>query len=452
LILGVLSVSCAEERRPEDLVVVGVRDLLAWNVAEAEARLVTERLRTELSRTGVFSAVHQGRGQPAHGVKIMVGGRVSYLDGRFSISLDLTDVATSRLARRFRGESVGGFQAFLSDVPRRAAEEFASPPPPTEPMVVPASPQLVHTLTDHTDAVRSVAVSLDGKYIVSGGDDHTVRVWNLADGALVRTLIGHTRSVHAVTLSPDGRYIVSGSYDKTIKVWRLSDGSHVRTIAGTTPAMSVAVSPDGQHIVSGNYDRTVGLWRLSDGAPVRTYCGHQNLVMSAAATPDGRHIVSGSLDRSVRVWDLVDGSLIRVSVGGRAATMSPDGRYIVSADSYYPTISVRRLADGSLVRTLPMDDDAGHGGNIASIAVSADGRHIISGGDDWTIKVWHLADGSLVRTLRGHAATVHSVATSPDGRFVVSASHDYTIKVWAVDDSTIAGEAANPDHASFTGK
>ena len=69
-----------------------------------------------------------------------------------------------------------------------------------------------------------MAFSPDGRRIVSGSDDKTVKVWDAATGQETLTLKGHTGEVHSVAFSPDGRRIVSGSYDGTVKVWDASTG------------------------------------------------------------------------------------------------------------------------------------------------------------------------------------------------------------------------------------
>jgi WD40 repeat protein len=82
--------------------------------------------------------------------------------------------------------------------------------------------------------VRAVAVSPDGRFIVSGSDDRTVKVWELESGRLLRSLEGHTDWVRAVAVSPDGRFIVSGSVDRTVKVWELESGRLLRSLEGHT--------------------------------------------------------------------------------------------------------------------------------------------------------------------------------------------------------------------------
>ena len=104
-------------------------------------------------------------------------------------------------------------------------------------------------------------------------------------------------------MSPDGRHIVSGSWDKTLRVWELRTGRCLNTLQGHTSLVnSVAVSPDGRHIVSGSVDKTLRVWELGTGRCLTTLQGHTDGVNSVAVSPDGRHIVSGSGDETLRVW------------------------------------------------------------------------------------------------------------------------------------------------------
>ncbi|MFM6900082.1 MAG: WD40 repeat domain-containing protein, partial [Microcystis panniformis] len=80
------------------------------------------------------------------------------------------------------------------------------------------NPSLYKTLTGHSDWVKSVAYSPDGRYLASGSGDKTIKIWEVATGKELRTL---TSGVESVVYSPDGRYLASGSGDKTIKIWRV---------------------------------------------------------------------------------------------------------------------------------------------------------------------------------------------------------------------------------------
>ena len=85
----------------------------------------------------------------------------------------------------------------------------------------PSWPVAVCTLQGHTGPVTSVTHSPDGRHIVSGSSDKTIRVWNAITGESVAgPFQGHTGFIRSVAFSPDGRHIVSGSQDKTIRIWK----------------------------------------------------------------------------------------------------------------------------------------------------------------------------------------------------------------------------------------
>ena len=121
----------------------------------------------------------------------------------------------------------------------------------------------------------------------------------------VCTLQGHTGPVTSVTHSPDGRHIVSGSSDKTIRVWNAITGESVAGpfLGHEDWVWSVAYSPDGRHIVSGSSDKTIRVWNAITGESVAgPFQGHTGFIRSVAFSPDGRHIVSGSSDKTIRIW------------------------------------------------------------------------------------------------------------------------------------------------------
>ena len=76
----------------------------------------------------------------------------------------------------------------------------------------------------HKNSVTSVALTFDGKFIVSGSEDQTIKIWEYDTGTLVRTLTGHSDGVKSVAVSSDGKYIVSGSWDYIIKIWNFENG------------------------------------------------------------------------------------------------------------------------------------------------------------------------------------------------------------------------------------
>jgi WD40 repeat protein len=182
----------------------------------------------------------------------------------------------------------------------------------------------------HRDWVWSVAFSPDGKYIVSGSDDHSLILWNVmieddpeteVNDEIIHRLVGHTDSVRSVAFSPDGRRVLSGSNDNSLILWNMAQdsptfGQIIRRFEGHTDNVrSVAFSPDGQEILSGSDDRTIIQWQMFTGQRIRTYTGHLQGVTSVVFGPSARHVaLSGSIDHTLRLWSLNEDDILEPTV------------------------------------------------------------------------------------------------------------------------------------------
>ena len=153
--------------------------------------------------------------------------------------------------------------------------------------------------------MSSVAYSPNGRHIISGSGDGTIRIWDAETGAAVgNPLEGHRLSVSSVAYSPDGRHITSGSDDKTIRIWDAKTGAAVgNPLEGhSSYVSSVAYSPDGRHIISGSDDRTIRIWDAETHTGVgRPLEGEIATALSVASSPNEQYIVSGPNSNTIRV-------------------------------------------------------------------------------------------------------------------------------------------------------
>jgi len=103
----------------------------------------------------------------------------------------------------------------------------------------------------HEGEVAQLVFSPDSKQLAIGGEDATIRIWDISTSQEVRKLEGHKEEITSMLFSKDGKQLVTGSVDKTIRIWNLDDGKLVRTIEGLTfPAIQLALKNEGKLLVS----------------------------------------------------------------------------------------------------------------------------------------------------------------------------------------------------------
>ena len=301
--------------------------------------------------------------------------------------------------------------------------------------------------------VLCVTCLADGRRIVSGSDDGTIRIWNAQNGEELALLRGHEGKVNCVSCLADGRRIVSAS-GRTVRIWDAQSGEELAVLhgnegdiaGGSSLITSVSCLPDGRHIVSGSDDGTVRLWNAQSGDTLAFLRGHRGKVNSLSCSPDGRRIASGARDGTVRVWDVQSGEelllLLSDSYWVEIVIYSPDGRRIVSGSSdgtvrIWDAHSGQGLA-GSVTASSPTFSGQGSGfllgqvNTVNCMSYSPDGQRIASASDDGTIRNWDAQSGALLAVVRAGKYLGHmlSLGFSPDGRRIVSGSECGAVRIW----------------------
>jgi WD40 repeat protein len=258
-------------------------------------------------------------------------------------------------------------------------------------------------LKGHENWITAVAWSPTGPLVASAGLDKKIILWQLPTKKPTRVIEGaapaapgqpavtdkHTDWIRALTFSADGKFLISAGDDKSILVWDVDTGKFVRRLEGSTEwVMCLATSPDGKQIAASGFDRTIRIWDLSTGTKVKDIPANQQIVIALAWSPDGRMIVSGGQDKKIRFWDVASAAETRVIEGHTdqifAVAIHPNGQWIASC-SADKSVRIWNVADGKELKNL-----AGHTNWVYSLAFTSDGSTLATASADETVRLWNL--------------------------------------------------------------
>ncbi len=304
---------------------------------------------------------------------------------------------------------------------------------------------------------NALAYSPTGR-LIAIGTNLGVRLDDPVGGAYIRTLETPS-TVLSVLFSPDGKIVIAGLADYSIRIWNLSNGKLLRTLRGhSTGVIAIAISPDGRLLASvEELDRAGGpvvypqrlmrLWRIADGTLDHrldhAIVSHE--VISVAFAPDGQTLALGRGNATVQLWSLRDGKLLRaLRTADQFLAFSADSQILASTSG--AMVRLWRVADGTLLHTLDEDHDFIH-----AIAFAPDGKTLaVAIGDisstaigrPSAIDVWRVRDGKLIFTVADHKAWVGALSFSPDGKILATASVDQTVRLWRSADGISLGVLA----------
>jgi WD40 repeat protein len=291
--------------------------------------------------------------------------------------------------------------------------------------------------------------------IVSGGRDKKIHLWNPDTGQPLLEPFGkNDDAIYSIVASQKNHLIVRGSFDRTVRIWDLTAKTDkLLESCASGGIQSVAISSDGTKIVGGSDDKTVKLWDTLTGK-----CGilhvHKNEVKSVAFSQDGQRIASSGLDGLIQIstWNQDSQSFTqsksffhqnkkKEKVGVKSIAFSSNGQSIVLGDLNAEIWLLDTRGDSNNFHKI-----GDHDYEVNAVAFNRDSTRIVSGGKGGLgglkpdIKLWGPAqqgDNKMIgEPLTGHDMTVRTVAFSNDGKKIVSGSDDGTLRVWDADWST----------------
>ncbi len=288
----------------------------------------------------------------------------------------------------------------------------------------------------HSGWVYRLAVTPDGKHVVSSGDH--LRVWDLATGKELRKFSPGVWT-WGMSVSADSKRLLAGHADNSVRLYEVDTGKELhRLVKHIGQVWVAALSPDGKRAVTGGLDRTLHLWDATTGKHLRAFENVSDYPRCGAFSPDGKKIVIGhystpnftSSAGTVRIWDVETGKLERSATGHTGAitavAWSRDGKWIASS-SFDKTVRIWNAGTLEEQRRLTVSTQGSDG-----VAFTPDARRVVTAGwgSDFSVKVWDVASGRELRRYDGHTGSALCVAVTPDGKRAVSSSTDGTLRLW----------------------
>jgi WD40 repeat protein/tRNA A-37 threonylcarbamoyl transferase component Bud32/tetratricopeptide (TPR) repeat protein len=234
----------------------------------------------------------------------------------------------------------------------------------------------------HAAAVLAVAFSPDGKTLLTGCADGKAQLWDVTTGKPTGFDLTHEKAVYAVAFSPDGKAVLTGCADGKARLWEVATGkpSGPSFDHNQTPITAVAFGPDGGAVLTGSWDRTARLWDVTTGKPLGPTLEHKAVVWAAAFSPDGRAVLTGGGDGNARLWDVATGKPLGQPLAHRGAVLavafSPDGRAALTG-SWDRTARLWEVPGGK-----PIGSALPHPGGVRAVAFGSDARTLLTGGGD----------------------------------------------------------------------
>ncbi len=277
--------------------------------------------------------------------------------------------------------------------------------------------------------VRALAFSNDGKILATGSDAQGVKLWDVQKGECLQVFEARTSRIWSVAFVPNQSQFVSGGDDNILRLWDVQ-GNLIRSFSGHKGRIrSLAVSPQGDILASASNDRTIKLWHLETGKCLRTLEGHQDWVWSVIFSPCGKKLITTGDDQKVKIWKL-SGKCLRTlelrEIWCWAMALHPEGNILAIANEN-ANICLWNL---ETQEPEPVQTLAGHENRVQTIRFSPDGKLLLSGSHDRTLKVWDWQQGSLIHTQTSHIEQIRAVAFSPDGKVFASADDEGRINIW----------------------
>ncbi|KIK37077.1 hypothetical protein CY34DRAFT_477020 [Suillus luteus UH-Slu-Lm8-n1] len=295
-------------------------------------------------------------------------------------------------------------------------------------------PHVKMILKGHEEKVNDVAFILGTRFLVSGSEDKSLRVWDLDTGKQVgEPLLGHDAVVRVLARSPNGRWIVSGADNGSILVWEIATNkteSELKRVPvlfkGHGSAFwGVVFAPDNETFASASLDQTVCVWKRETGEIVFGPLKVGSYAFSVAYSPDGTKLAAGT-DKHIIIWNLKTGKeLLKIEQRAFRVTFTPDGLRLISGDR--KDIRISDATTGDIIKQFDAHTD-----DFLSLVIAPNGTKFATTSHDKTTRFFDLTTFEPIGEPLEHPDGVRGVSFSKDSQLIATGCYDNLVRTWTV--------------------
>lgn len=307
--------------------------------------------------------------------------------------------------------------------------------------------KLYRVISGHIGWVRCVAFEPGNEWFVTGSNDRTIKIWELATAKLKLSLTGHISTVRGLAVSSRNPYLFSCGEDKLVKCWDLEQNKVVRHYHGHLSACyALDLHPTIDILVTCGRDSVARVWDMRTKANIMTLGGHSNTVADVKCQSVEPQIITGSHDCTVRLWDLAAGKTRAVLTNHKKSVRSVvlHPRQYTFASASPDNIKQWKFPDGNFIQNV-----SGHNAIINCLALNSDGV-LVSGADNGTLHMWDWRTGNNFQRTKAPVqpgsldseSGIYAAAFDRSESRLVTCEADKTIKLYKEDDE--ATEETHP--------